>query len=337
MRPRLGFPSLRDESWVRDRLVPSADDLGAEAIANELGCSTKTAREALLRFGFYQHRPWTEIEKIAVHLFYPGFQARLIARALGRTNWSVWQFAARNQIRSKAKFPRAPSNDESRHFWQLWRGFVRDHFRDRAHDRRTILRLTWKPATREESCEDCPDIESCRTGGQILPCEKLTVRDVIIQEGIGTMAYRGQGRLTREKWSVMCESAGSQHYYAERLVDGKLQQKWISAHCMACAKTKVLNEFGGRVDLRGWHMAAGVCGAFLVATQRTVDEETKLNTCLHCGSLVAQASLLDERGRTVEEGGEIEDCVLCPHCDHVFVAEETFETGTANVNGVDNP
>lgn len=337
MRPKVRFPSLRDESWVHDRLAPEADDLGAEAIASELGCSIQSARQALLRFGYYRHRPWTGIEKIAVHVFYAEFQAQLIAKALGRTNWSVWQFAARNSIRSKARVPRAPSDEESNRFWQLWRNFIRDHFRDKAHDRRTILRLTWKPATREESCEGCPDIESCRAGLDILPCEKLTVRDVIVQEGVRTMAYRGQGRLSRDKWSVICESPGSQHYYAERFVDGKLEQEWIKGHCMACAKTNVLMAHGGQVDLRGWHMAPSPCGAILVATQRTIDEENKLKTCLHCGSLVARAALLDSQGRTVEEGGEIEECVMCPHCDHVFLAEEEFETGTANVEGEENP
>lgn len=335
MSPEVRFPRLRNEDWVRDRLVSDADDLGAGAIAKELGCSVQTAREALLRFGFYRHRPWSDIEKLAVRVFYPQFQACLIAQALNRTNWSVWQSAARTRIRSETKVPRAPSEEESNTFWQLWRHFVRKHFRNHP-DRTVILKLTWRPAGHEESCDSCTHTELCRNGVAVLPCEKMTVGDVIVQEGIRSMAHTGQGRLSREKWSVIGEAAGSDFYYAERFIDGKLEQDWVKSHCLACAKTEVLNRHGGQIDLRGWHMAAATCGLFLLATQRAVDEETKLKTCLHCGSLVAQVNLLDEMGRTMEEGGEIEDCILCPHCNNVFRAQEDLETGMIAVEQVDN-
>jgi hypothetical protein len=316
--------------------MSDADDLGAEAISNELGCSIQTAREALLRFGFYRHRPWTEIEKTAVRVFYPQFQACLIAQALNRTNWSVWQSAARTRIKSETKVPRAPSEEESSRFWHLWRQFVRRHFRKHP-DRNAILKLTWRPPAHEETCDTCSQTELCRNGVAVLPCEKMTVRDVIVQEGVRSMAYTGQGRLRREKWSVIPESRDSHFYYAERFVDGELQQEWINGHCLACAKTEVLNRRGGQVDLRGWHMAAAACGLFLLAAQRAIDEETKLKTCLLCGSPVAEVDLMDEMGRTVEEGGEIEDCVLCPHCDNVFRAQEDLETAAAGVGSEEKP
>ena len=82
-----------------------------------------------------------------------------------------------------------------------------------------------------------------------------------------------KGRLSYEKWSVA--DLGINSYYAERMVNGKSQTEYISAHCLACAKSDVLARFGGQVDTRGWHMQ-GSCGSFLKTRVTSVDSEESL-------------------------------------------------------------
>lgn len=134
-----------------------------------------------------------------------------------------------------------------------------------------------------------------------------------------------KGRLSREKWAVFSESPGGQSYYAERYVNGELEQRYVSAHCLACAKTEVLSRYGGQVDLRGWHMAASMCGAFLRATAKAVDDEKDMEECAHCEWLANPEDLVDDAGLTVKRGGRPEECIKCPECSQVFRAEETEE------------
>ena len=72
-----------------------------------------------------------------------------------------------------------------------------------------------------------------------------------------------KGWLSKDKWSV--SYMGFQSYLAERIVDDKTEYHEVKAHCLACAKNEVLLEYGGEVDLRGWHKQ-GTCGAFLRIT-----------------------------------------------------------------------
>lgn len=83
-----------------------------------------------------------------------------------------------------------------------------------------------------------------------------------------------RGRLSYHKWAISDMGAG--WFIAERIIDKNLQHHEIKAHCLACAKTDILAEYGGKVDLRGWHRQ-GLCGAFLLAMARTVDEEVEDN------------------------------------------------------------
>jgi hypothetical protein len=80
-----------------------------------------------------------------------------------------------------------------------------------------------------------------------------------------------KGRLSLDKWSVSADVPGADFYTAQRVVDKKLETVYLKAHCLACAKTDLLAEHGGRVDLRGSHMS--LCGGFLLAMQKGVDEE----------------------------------------------------------------
>lgn len=83
-----------------------------------------------------------------------------------------------------------------------------------------------------------------------------------------------KGRLLRQHWSVTHETPGSSFFYAERIIDGEREYHYVSCHCLACAKADVLSKYGGRVDLRGWHKQ-GICGSFLAAIQRTVEQEER--------------------------------------------------------------
>jgi len=71
-----------------------------------------------------------------------------------------------------------------------------------------------------------------------------------------------KGRLGADKWAVFDMGLGS--YLAERYVNGKYESHEARAHCLACVKAEILMEYGGKVDLRGWHKQ-GVCGSFLLA------------------------------------------------------------------------
>ena len=84
-----------------------------------------------------------------------------------------------------------------------------------------------------------------------------------------------RGYAKRGTW-VVTHSGGSQ-YLAERFVGNERESHYVSAHCLACAKTEVLTHYGGKVDLRGWHQADGLCGDFLLATQQAVNEGKELD------------------------------------------------------------
>lgn len=79
-----------------------------------------------------------------------------------------------------------------------------------------------------------------------------------------------KGKLKYENWYVVY--MGFSSYRAERIVNENHESKEIRSHCLACAKVDILNEYGGKVDLRGWHRQ-GNCGAFLKTMQDTVDME----------------------------------------------------------------
>lgn len=85
-----------------------------------------------------------------------------------------------------------------------------------------------------------------------------------------------RGWAAPDVWRVY--HIGMSDYYAERTVDGKGEYQELNAHCLACAKTEVLQKYGGRVDLRGWHKADGMCGPMLLVTQQAVsqEEDTKI-------------------------------------------------------------
>ena len=69
-----------------------------------------------------------------------------------------------------------------------------------------------------------------------------------------------KGRASVDKWAV--GEMATQHYLAERIINGKTEWHELTAHCLACAKMEILTEYGGKVDLRGWHKQ-GSCGVYL--------------------------------------------------------------------------
>lgn len=72
-----------------------------------------------------------------------------------------------------------------------------------------------------------------------------------------------RGRLGYDKWLVSDDGSG-RFFIAERIVDGQLEHRYFSSHCLACAKSDVIAKYGGKVDTRGWHRQ-GLCGVFLLA------------------------------------------------------------------------
>ena len=77
------------------------------------------------------------------------------------------------------------------------------------------------------------------------------------------------------KWTVYL-SADSETYFAEREIDGDIEFREVTAHCLACAKTEILEKYGGRVDLRGHN---DICGNHLKAVQiATQQEEDNITT-----------------------------------------------------------
>jgi hypothetical protein len=74
-----------------------------------------------------------------------------------------------------------------------------------------------------------------------------------------------------ETWDVWHGLLGKE-YFAERRIEGRLEMREVTAHCLACAKVEILTRYGGKVDLRGWHMAKGSCGAHLLVIQRAIEQ-----------------------------------------------------------------
>jgi len=79
-----------------------------------------------------------------------------------------------------------------------------------------------------------------------------------------------KGRLSYEKWAVF--NTGGDFYLAERKTKDGWERKEIKAHCLACAKAEILAQYGGEVDLRGWHLS-GICGSFLKSMAIAVKQE----------------------------------------------------------------
>ena len=79
-----------------------------------------------------------------------------------------------------------------------------------------------------------------------------------------------RGRLGYDKWSVW--HTMFRDYSASRIVDGKSQVVELSSHCLACAKTEIMAEYGGKVDTRGWHKQ-GMCGSFMMAMATLPEED----------------------------------------------------------------
>jgi hypothetical protein len=63
-------------------------------------------------------------------------------------------------------------------------------------------------------------------------------------------------------------------FYAERVANGHSEdyEKYLTAHCLACAKSEIMAETGELVDIRGWHKQ-GTCGSFLKVMQISIKEE----------------------------------------------------------------
>lgn len=80
-----------------------------------------------------------------------------------------------------------------------------------------------------------------------------------------------RGRLSREKWAIF--NTGGDFYLAERIrITQGYEQREIKAHCLACAKVEILSQYGGEVDLRGWHKS-GTCGSYLKSLAIAIKQE----------------------------------------------------------------
>ena len=81
--------------------------------------------------------------------------------------------------------------------------------------------------------------------------------------------------LANTNWHIWQPFPGS-NYTASRLENHNERLiEEISAHCLACAKSSILVQYGGRVDLRG-HNNDG-CANFLKAMQAAVKNEEQEN------------------------------------------------------------
>ena len=95
----------------------------------------------------------------------------------------------------------------------------------------------------------------------------------VYDEGLVLRRRRAlSGRAGKDVWSVSGFGHGSQDFYAERIrPDGTREYHDVHAHCLQCAKAEVLMKYGGRVDLRGWHLTT--CGTFLYAVAHAPPDE----------------------------------------------------------------
>jgi hypothetical protein len=69
------------------------------------------------------------------------------------------------------------------------------------------------------------------------------------------------GYAKLDTWSVIFSHG---HYTAERNIRGEYESFSGSAHCLACAKSDVLQKRGSKVDTRG--STRTLCGSYLLAT-----------------------------------------------------------------------
>lgn len=78
-----------------------------------------------------------------------------------------------------------------------------------------------------------------------------------------------KGRLGNDAWYVWDDGSG-RFFFAERGSGDSREEKYVSAHCLSCAKLKVVGNYGGRVDLRGRN---NMCLAFLKVFVRIGEQE----------------------------------------------------------------
>jgi hypothetical protein len=59
-----------------------------------------------------------------------------------------------------------------------------------------------------------------------------------------------KGKPHPDRWKVI-ETNAPGVYSASRIIDYQIERRTVRAHCLICAKAKVLREYGGKVDKRG--------------------------------------------------------------------------------------
>jgi len=179
------YPQLHDSSWVANTVSGLDPEEAIEHLIELLGCSPNLAQAGLRRAGIFTTPPFSEIEDSVLRQFYPSFEARLVALALGRTKSSVFSRANRIAIRKEQGSPRSHARKEGqeRVFWNQWRAWLVSRWDVwlRRGFWAEALHFVVCPAQPREDCgAHCPMWNHCvHARKHLLPCERVTVGDIL--------------------------------------------------------------------------------------------------------------------------------------------------------------
>lgn len=151
---------LEDIHWV-ELYAP----LGAEVIAEIVGCSGKAAKEAIHN-AVMTSRGKTESDLMVIRDFFPYWTGKLVGRAITR-HWRVVYKWAKELELQKVYTKRTKG------FWEAWRGYVQEHLEELMPIAPYIV---VRPREEKLGCETC-DHKGCDSC-EVLPCEDLTLWDL---------------------------------------------------------------------------------------------------------------------------------------------------------------
>ncbi len=173
------YPRLENIVWLE-----ANKHIDASSIARRTGAKESFVKIQLQKnmLSDEMHSHWTPIEIEILSRFYPTYPASLLSSAIGRRGkYNLSKQAKRLGLSGRSRSMRRENDDDAAvRFWPEWRCYLLSHIVDwiDSPSRDMALSLTWAPAQHiwKGECDSC-DL-ACNEGG-ILPCERMTVADLI--------------------------------------------------------------------------------------------------------------------------------------------------------------
>ena len=169
---------LRDPNWLRATAHEDPD-----LLAQRMGCSPHTIRTYRSLAGIRTTYPWGPVQNQALAHFFERFPIVYLAQALNRSWWQVLR--QRNKLHNlTCSKPTRQSRALERGFWKAWQDYIRENLPPWAASGLVgeALELTWRPPRPQETCDECRYKASCHRDAQHLPCERMSVRDRLLEQ-----------------------------------------------------------------------------------------------------------------------------------------------------------